>query len=283
MSKGPSRVICTTVGDAVHAKWCIFAGSETNPPGSSDWLALRSSLSPIPTWSAPESTVTRSVMLCQCAGNVVVGGKSRRSVTAPFSEGLPSSTLISAPAGREGGAGAHCTLSARTRTCVDWAKEADCQREAEGERRELDCETDRMMSHKLPPRREAYEGGAFRKRSRKRSAENPLFQAAVALKARQFECPPKGRLARGHRLELALLEIQRRKPPPVSSLERQAMATSRIADARSLLPRRGRTSRRATTGSRGGAPARASRRVAREPIQSWRRLRRAASARAPSR
>src|SRR3989442_15047887 len=128
----------------------MFAGSETKPPGASIWPVRRSSLSPIPTRSAPESTVTRSVMLCQCDGMLYLAGNLRRSVTAPFSEGLPSRTLISArAAGRAERAPLHLVGGHQyVRGLGDGWRDRERQGKREG--RELDgCTT--CSSHKLPP------------------------------------------------------------------------------------------------------------------------------------
>src|SRR5207253_7812676 len=56
-----------------------------------------------------------------------------------------------------------------------------------------------------------------RKKSRR---ENPLLQTAAVLCAAEHERAPKRRIALWCRFELALLEIQRWKPPHIAALER---------------------------------------------------------------
>src|SRR5688572_26597323 len=57
-------------------------------------------------------------------------------------------------------------------------------------------------------------------RFRSRDGENPSLQAAAVLRARQLEASAKRRVAVRRRLELALLKVQRGKPPHVGALER---------------------------------------------------------------
>src|ERR1700681_1631482 len=67
---------------------------------------------------------------------------------------------------------------------------------------------------------EVREAARFSNRAGNRRSENPLLQAPAVLRAGQQEPAPKRRFALRRRLELALPEIQRRKPPHVASLER---------------------------------------------------------------
>src|SRR5687767_5220837 len=56
-------------------------------------------------------------------------------------------------------------------------------------------------------------------RFRSRDGENPSLQAPAVLRARQLEASAKRRVALRRRLELALLEVQRGKPPHIGALE----------------------------------------------------------------
>ena len=69
-SNGPMPVTSTTVSPVAQAKCDMRGGAEKNPPEVSDWPLDLSSLSPIPTLNVPESTVTFSIVLCQC-GEIV--------------------------------------------------------------------------------------------------------------------------------------------------------------------------------------------------------------------
>src|SRR5258707_1212946 len=129
-----------------------------------------------------------------------------------------------APAGRTGGAGPHCTLSAGTRTWVDWAKTGPAVK-VRPWAMNANWTIRRVILINFLLSGIAYEPGRSQNVRESvppqlRRSENPLLQTPAVLRARQHEAASKRRLALWCRLQVALLEIERRKPPHVASLER---------------------------------------------------------------
>ena len=139
---------------------------------------------------------------------------------------------------------------------MDWATRGPAVNARLSEERELDGQTT-CDAHKLPPDEIAYEPGRSQNVRESvppqlRFPEVPgtrtVSQIELAIDdARirrssprlfcvpgQREPAPKRRFALGRRLELALLEIQRRKPPHVASLERHG--DGRIQNRRRAIP-----------------------------------------------
>src|SRR5436190_21357902 len=119
MLHGPT--LCSwnvTPSGPAHAECTILAGIAAKLPAFSAVPPVYVACSPIPTLSVPEKTVTCSMTECQCGGMRYPAGNRSRNVNGTASAGFPSSSTNSAPAGSDGGPGAHARLGAcATITC----------------------------------------------------------------------------------------------------------------------------------------------------------------------